>query len=134
MKKNVFDLFGACISGIGIGVPITLVCMTVIGGFNGVVREFLIWTVASALFGVLSLLLFLRPNDLSLPAATALHCIGCMVVAAGAATLCGYSDSFLDVLVHVLPVFVVVYGLLYGSTYRAMKAEAKRINEELEKK
>lgn len=134
MKNKLLSIFTACISGIGIGIPITLCCMTLIGGYNGVVREFLIWTVASALFGVLSLLLFQQPGNLSLPAATALHCAGCMVVAAAAGAIIGYADSFLSLLLGILPVFVIVYSLLYGSFYFAMKKEARRINEELEQK
>jgi len=134
MKNKLFPVFAACISGIGIGVPITLLCMTLIGGFNDVIREFLVWTVASALFGVLSLLLFQQPGNLSLPAATALHCVGCMTVAAGAGAIVGYGDSFLTLLLAILPVFLVVYSILYGASYIAMKKEAQRINAELEQK
>lgn len=134
MKNKLSAILSACVIGIGIGIPITLVCMTVIGGFNGVVREFLIWTVASALFGVLSLLLFQMPGNLSLPVATVLHCFGCMAVAAGAGALIGYADSFLELLLGILPVFLLVYAVLYGSFYFAMKKEAKRINEELNNK
>ena len=134
MKQKVFSILTACISGIGIGIPITLGCMTLIGGYNGIIREFLIWTVASALFGVLSLLLFQLPSNLSLPIATALHCGGCMVVAAGAGAIIGYADSFLEVLLGILPVFVVIYGVLYGLFYFGMKKEARRINDELNKK
>lgn len=134
MKKKWFDIFSACLTGIGIGVPITITCMILLGGFNGAVREFLIWTVASALFGVLSLVIFQMPNDLSLPTATLLHCAGCLVVAAGAGALCGYAENFGELLLAMLPVFLVIYGILYLSTYKAMKAEARRINEELEKK
>ena len=134
MKNKLFPIYSACISGIGIGIPITLCCMTIIGGFNGVIREFLVWTVASALFGVLSLLLFQLPNSLSLPVATALHCIGCMVTAAGAAAIVGYADSFLELLLGILPVFLIVYTVLYGSFYIIMKKEAQRINQELNSK
>lgn len=134
MKNKLFSVFTACISGIGIGIPVTLCCMTLIGGYNGVIREFLVWTVASALFGVLSLVLFQQPGSLSLPAATALHCGGCMVVAAGAGAIIGYADSFLSLLLGILPVFLVVYGVLYGGFYFAMKKEARQINEELDKK
>lgn len=134
MKNKLSPIFSACITGIGIGIPITLCCMTLIGGFNGVIKEFLVWTVASALFGVLSLLIFQLPNNLSLPAATALHCIGCMLVAAGAGAVIGYADSFLELLLGILPVFLLVYCLLYGGFYFTMRKEARRINEELDNK
>jgi len=134
MKNKLYSILTACITGIGIGVPITLVCMTVLGGFNGVVKEFLVWTVASALFGALSLVLFQMPGNLSLPAATALHCLGCMLVATSAGAIIGYAESFLSLFLAILPVFLVVYVLLYGGFYLAMKKEAQRINEELNKK
>lgn len=134
MKTKLYSIFSACVTGIGIGIPVTLCCMSVLGGYNGVVREFLVWTVASALFGVLSLLIFQMSNELSLPVATGLHCVGCMVVAAGAGAIVGYGDTFLEVLLAILPVFLAVYILIYGLSYRAMKQEAKRINEELKHK
>ena len=134
MKAKLFSVFTACITGIGIGIPITLLCMTCLGGFNAVVKEFLVWTIASALFGALSLLLFQLPGNLPLPAATALHCLGCMLVATGAGAVIGYADSFLSLFLRILPVFLLVYGLLYGSFYLAMKKEARRINAELDKK
>lgn len=134
MKRKISELMAACITGIGIGVPITLCCMTLIGGFNGVVREFLVWTIASALFGVLSLVLFQNPGNLSLPAATVLHCLGCMAVAAGAGAIAGYTDSFLELLLGILPVFLVVYVVVYGAFFFAMKKEAEKINRELQGK
>lgn len=134
MKNKLAPIFSACITGIGIGAPVTLCCMILIGGFNGVIREFLVWTAASALFGLLSLLIFQLPNSLPLPAATALHCISCMLVAATAGAIIGYADSFLELLLAILPVFLLVYGLLYGISFFIMKREAQRINEELRNK
>ena len=50
MKKYVLN----AIIGMGFGFPITLLGMALIGGYNAVVQEFLVWMVASALYGVLS--------------------------------------------------------------------------------
>lgn len=134
MKNKLSSLILSGITGIGIGVPITLTCMTLIGGFNGVVAEFLTWTVASALFGILSGLTLFAGKDWNLLTVSALHCAGCLIVASAAGAICGYADSFLELLVGILPVFVVVYAVLYAIGYFSMKAEAKRINEELDKK
>lgn len=120
------------IRGMGIGFPITLLCMTLIGGYNGVIQEFLIWMVASALFGVLSGLVFIKGN-FSLPVATLVHGSCCLIVAVTAVTLIGYGDSFVKNLLAVVPVFVVVYGMIYLSFYAQMKREEKKINEELNK-
>ena len=57
-----------------------------------------------------------------------------MLIAAGAGTVIGYADSFLSVLLRILPVFLAVYVVLYGSFYFAMKRQAEKINEALDKK
>ena len=131
MKKQSISMTDFAMYGIGVGIPITLVCMTLIGGWNSIVREFLIWTVASALFGIISGLLR-RNEQLPLPAAMALHCLACLAVAAGAGALCGYADSFWDLVLGILPVFVVVYLAVYALAIFAMKREELRINEILE--
>ncbi len=124
------DIILACITGIGIGMPITILCMTLIGGYNGVIKEFLVWLIASALFGALSLLF--RISKLNLVVATIIHCVGCLLITCGACKIIGYSDSFSQILLAVLPVFVVVYGVIYAVSIISMKKEAKKANEALQ--
>lgn len=130
MKKNHCFVGQFVMSGLAVGFPVTVVCMGLIGGFTGPVKEFLIWMVASALFGLVSGLVFYKFN-VHLIAATALHCVCCLLIAATACTLCGYGESFGEILLSVLPVFVVVYAVIYGCIYAAMRWEAKKINDEL---
>ena len=122
----------ACITGIGIGMPVTLLCMALIGGWNSAVKEVLVWLVASALFGVLSLIF--NSAKLPLPLLTAIHCVGCLAVTCTACTINGYSDNFFSMLLAILPVFVVVYAVIYGVTLINAKLEAKKINEDLKNK
>lgn len=131
MKKN---LIPYAITGMGIGFPVTLICMMTIGGFNAVVAEFLTWLVASALFGILSGVIFDKNSDLILPAAIALHCLGCLAVAVTAGWICGYADSFLELLMGILPVFLIVYVLIYLFSFLSMKRYEKKINQELNQK
>lgn len=119
----------ACISGIGIGMPITLLCMTLIGGYNGVIREFLVWLIASALFGVLSLVF--QSSKINFIVATIIHCIGCLLVTCTSCAVIGYSDNFVSILLAVLPIFVVVYAVIYTVSIITMKKEAKKANEAL---
>ncbi|MBO4938532.1 MAG: DUF3021 domain-containing protein [Oscillospiraceae bacterium] len=121
------------VTGMGIGFPVTLGCMTLIGGYNGVIQEFLVWMIASALFGLMTWLAYTKLNELPLPAAMAVHCLGCLLVAVGAAWACGYSDSFLQLTLRVMPVFAVVYGVIYALCFFSMKNQEKRINAALEK-
>ncbi|MBQ2943484.1 MAG: DUF3021 domain-containing protein [Ruminococcus sp.] len=126
------DIVLACISGIGIGMPVTIICMFILGGWNETIKEFLVWLVASALFGVLSILF--KNSRISLPIITAIHCVGCLIITCTACAINGYSDSFWSILISVLPVFVVVYAAIYITTLIAAKAEAKKINEALNSK
>lgn len=131
MKIRNFVL--ACITGIGIGIPITLICMISIGGFNDVVKEFLVWTVASSLFGALSVLTF-KNEKLNLIVSTILHCVGCLGITVGACAIIGYSNNFFEILLAIAPIFVVVYGVLYAVSVISMKINAKKANEALENK
>lgn len=131
MKKNNESLISFALSGTGIGFPVTALCMLLIGGYNQASRELLIWMVASALFGVTSGLFFQKLN-LKLITATVLHFACCLGIASAAGWLCGYADSFLGLLGAMLPVFVLVYAVVYLATFFAMKREAKRINKALD--
>lgn len=133
MNKN--GLFGkimfACLIGIGVGIPITLICIISMGGFNDTIKEILVWTVASALFGVMSVVTF--GNDrLNFILATVLHCIGCFGITVGTCAINGYADK--GSFGYLLIIFVVVYSLLYGSSLISMKINARKANEALQKK
>lgn len=127
------ELLTAVLTGIGIGIPVALICMICIGGWNPIVMEFLVWTIASALFGVLSVVTF--SNDkMNLVLATALHCIGCLLITVGACAIIGYSDNFFEILVAIAPVFAIVYVAIYSVSFISMKINAKKANEALNRK
>lgn len=133
MKKNHFPWLTYAITGAGIGFPVTAVCMLLIGGFNQAARELLIWMVASVLFGLTSGLVFQKLN-LKPIVATALHFVCCLAIASTAGWLCGYADSFLELLGGMVPLFVLVYACVYLAIFFGMKREAERINRALEEK
>ncbi len=123
----------AILTGIGIGIPVALICMICIGGWNAVIMEFLVWTVASALFGVLSVVTFSN-EKMNLVLATALHCLGCLSITVGACAIIGYADSFFEILFAVAPVFAIVYVAIYSVNFFTMRKNAKKANEALSKK
>ncbi|MBQ6627162.1 MAG: DUF3021 domain-containing protein [Ruminococcus sp.] len=127
------DYIIAILTGIGIGIPVSLICMITIGGWNAVVLEFLVWTVASALFGVLSVVT-LKNDRMNLILSTVLHCVGCLLITVGACAIIGYADSFFEILISVAPVFAVVYGVIYLVSFISMRKNAKKVNEALSKK
>lgn len=127
------DLFTAVLSGIGIGIPVALICMVSIGGYNAVVQEFLVWTIASALFGVLSAVT-LNNDRMNLILSTVLHCLGCITITISACAIIGYGDNLLDILISVAPVFAAVYVTIYLISFISMKRNAKKANEALSSK
>ena len=127
------DLFTAVLSGIGIGIPVALICMVSIGGYNAVVQEFLVWTIASALFGVLSAVT-LKNDRMNLILSTVLHCLGCITITISACAIIGYGDNLLDILITVAPVFAAVYVSIYLISFISMKRNAKKANEALNNK
>ena len=130
MKKNHASWISYALTGAGIGFPVTVLCMTLIGGFNQATRELLVWLAASVLFGLTSGLFFENKN-LKLLTATGLHFVCCLAIAAASGWLCGYSESFLSLLGSILPVFLAIYVIVYLCVFFAMKQEAKKINKSL---
>lgn len=129
MKKYVV---GAII-GMGFGFPITLLCMTLIGGYNTVVQEFLIWMAASALYGLLSTVMDSKKFDMPMPVSIGVHFFGCVAITIGAALLCGYLSGIADVLPILIPM-IVIYAVVYLICFLLMKKNEKQINKTLEER
>jgi hypothetical protein len=129
MKKYVLN----AIIGMGFGFPITLLCMSLIGGYNEVVREFLVWMVASALYGLLSTVMDSKKFDMPLPVSIGVHFFGCVAITLGAALLCGYIGSVADVLPILIPA-ILIYVVVCFICFLLMKQNEKQINKELEEK
>ena len=129
MKKYVLN----AIIGMGFGFPITLLCMILIGGYNVVMKEFLVWMAASALYGVLSTIMDEKKFDMPLPVSIGLHFFGCVAITMGAALLCGYIRSVADVLPILIPA-IIIYAVVCLICFLLMKQNEKQINKALEEK
>lgn len=128
MKKGIMS---NALVGMGIGFPVMVGCMILFGGFNAVTKELLVWLVASALYGILSGVMFSWHEELPLPAALGLHCLGCLTITVTAAVLCGYITGLSSAVAVLIP-FVVIYGAIYGGCVWAMKRNEKQINQALD--
>lgn len=131
MKKT--SVMQSMIMGMGIGFPVTLICMMAIGGFNPVIQELLTWAVASALYGLISYLLFRKEEAMGIAAILGLHCLCCAAITIGAVMICGYVQSLGQILVEILPVFAVVYLMIFAFLYGCAKWEEKKVNHALER-
>lgn len=133
MKNKIKSIIYAMITGVGIGMPITIICMILIGGYQSVMKEFIVWLAASALYGLLSAVIF-TSEKLNLILSTIFHCLGCFAVTIFAGRICGYSTNIAELIIAILPVFVIVYGVIYAVTIINMKIQAKKANEALGKR
>ena len=131
MKKEKFPWMSYVITGAGIGFPITVLSMILLGGFSQAAKELLIWLVASILFGATSGLFFVRMNIKPI-VATGLHFVCCLAIASGSCWLCGYAESFLELLGALVPMFTLIYAVVYLAIFFAMKREEKKINKTLD--
>lgn len=130
-NQNMFTkIVFACFTGIGIGIPITLICASLIGGFNPVIFEFMVWTIASALFGVLAVFTF-GNERISPLLAKILNCIGCLGITLAACAIIGYGDNFIEIVLAVVPVFIIVYVAIIVIGMISTKINAKKANDAL---
>ena len=129
MKKYV----GNAIVGMGFGFPVTLLCMTLFGGFNAVVREFLVWMIASALYGILATVMDSKKMEMPMPVSFGIHFFGCVIITTGAALICGYVSRLADLLPILIPT-VLIYIAICGICFWLMKKNEREINQALENK
>ena len=126
MKKYVSN----ALLGMGFGFPITLLCMTLFGGYNAVIKEFLVWMIASALYGVLATAMDSSKNELPMPVSFGIHFFGCVAITLSAALLNGYLTGFADVLPILIPT-LIIYVVICGICFWLMKRNEKEVNKAL---
>lgn len=129
MKKYVASAF----VGMGFGFPVTLLCMTLFGGYNAVVKEFFVWMIASALYGILATVMDSSKNEMPMPLSFGIHFFGCVAITLGAALLNGYVTSLNDLIPILVPT-LVIYVAICGICFWLMKKNEKEVNKELEGK
>lgn len=130
IKNNLLGMIDSLILGIGVGVPVTLICMLCFGALDATLRQVLIWTAASGLCGLVSWFLF--KINMHLLLWTGLHFLLCFGIAAAAVTLCGYFNDMTSFLRVCLPMFAGIYFVLYGVFMLRAKIDEKRMNEALQ--
>lgn len=129
MKKYVANAF----VGMGFGFPVTLLCMTLFGGYNAVVKEIFVWMIASALYGILATVMDSSKNEMPMPLSLGIHFFGCVAITLGAALLNGYIANLTDLIPILIPT-LVIYVAICGICFWLMKKNEKEVNKELEGK
>ena len=129
MKKYVAN----ALVGMGFGFPVTLLCMTLFGGYSTVVKEFFVWMIASALYGILATVMDSSKNEMPMPVSFGIHFFGCVAITLGAALLNGYVTSLTDLIPILVPT-LVIYAAICGICFWLMKKNEKEVNKALENK
>lgn len=135
MKKKVME---HAIVGLGIGFVITTICLWIfrLNEATGaeVMREFTVWLVASALYGLISLI---YDSNMPLPLSCVIHFVSCAVVTFAASCLSGimgYFAAWYEWFIYVLPVFVLIYCIIGAGVVIVERCQTKKMNEKISKK
>lgn len=135
MKKKIAEHL---MVGLGIGFVVTTVCLWIfkLNEATGaeVMREFTTWLVASACYGLISLI---YDSDIPFPLSLIIHFIACATITFIASYISGIMDYFMnwyEWFIYVLPVFIGIYLIIGAGITIATRCQAKKINEKINEK
>lgn len=130
--KKIFDIFHFGIIGTGIGAIITTVCLYFMAGEICKTKEFAVWITASAFIGMLTMLMYF--DKLNLITATSIHFVFSFGIVFSAALICGYGGSIIEIIKNILPLFLIIYFVIYITILLISKSNEKKINNSLKEK
>lgn len=117
--------------GLLIGMAILLAMQWIDPADHRIATEMTVWLIASVIYGV-STMLF-NVERLSLLAATVLHFLLEYVVTVLCCLYLGYGATLEEAALGCLPLFVVLYVLIYVGSFISIRIQMKRINQKLQK-
>lgn len=125
--------------GLAIGFVVVTACFWLFGAYETgsmeLMRQMTAWLVASACYGLVSLI---YDSRLSFPAVLGIHFAGCAAItlaASYASGIMGYLNwHFSDWCTHILPTFVVLYLIISVVVTLIDKCETKKINKKISSK
>lgn len=118
-------------TGLLVGMLVQLILLWSMQDTYGSALEITIWMGASVIYGVASGLF--DWERLSLLGATALHFLLSYAVTVTACLVLGYGKTLGACALGCLPLFVILYALIYLGITIAMRVQMKKINEKLQK-
>lgn len=125
------DLWPYARTGLLIGMAILLAMQWIDPADHRIATEMTVWLLASVIYGV-STMLF-NVERLSLLAATVLHFLLEYVVTVLCCLYLGYGATLEEAALGCLPLFVVLYVLIYVGSFISIRIQMKRINQKLQK-
>ena len=119
--------FNYLLRGLGIGFIITTVSLLVFVGVNELTKQLFAWLVASAIYGLTSVIF--ESKNLNLLSCTIIHFFICLSI-----TMINIFLFYRAYLVIVLVEFVVIYSLIYVVMWLIDRNKIKKINQRLKEK
>lgn len=133
MAKKIIEHIGI---GLAIGFVITTISLWCFKLYEApgmaVMREFTTWLIASALYGIISLI---YDTDIPFPLSLIIHFTACAAVTFAASIAAGIMDimKWYEWFLYVLPVFVLIYIIIGAAVTITTHCQAKKINKKLNK-
>ncbi len=125
------------IIGLAIGFVVTTISLWCFKVYEApgisVMREFTTWLVASALYGIISLI---YDTDIPFPVSLIIHFTACAAVTFAAAFVSGIMEfmKWYEWFIYVLPVFILIYIVIGAAITITTRCQAKKINEKMKEK
>lgn len=118
--------------GMGIGSPIFTASLWLGGSTGTGLRDTTAWLAASALYGILALIY--EADEWKLPVRVGLHALLCGLISLAVGRFLGYGNSLWELFLGMAPLFVLIYGLIWGAMYMADRRKVRKLNEKLQAK
>lgn len=132
MKQKMLNVVKHVIFAVGIGAIVSTACMLCLNS-DPVAREILCntaaWLVASALYGLISLIY--DTDLLPLPALIAIHAGGCLAVTLVTCWLLGYTNLGGNFFLAIIPLFFVIYVVISVLVFWSEHKSAQEVNRRL---
>ena len=125
------NLWSRIRTGLLNGMLVQLFLLWTMLGTYGSALEITVWMAASAIYGVSSGIF--DWERLSLLGATVLHFFLSYLVTVGACWFLGYGKTLAECALHCLPLFLILYILIYLGIVLVIRVEMKKINKKLQK-
>lgn len=119
------------IIGSGIGFFAITVSLLIMKSESVSIREMIVWSIASFLMGVISMVMYCE--KLKLLTATAIHFVLVFLTSTAANFICGYAPNVLAYWKEVFPSFILIYVIIYAIVFAVSKLQEKSVNNSLNK-
>lgn len=127
--KRLEEVLTYLFTGIGIGAVMCTVSMAAMGGMNETLKQVLAWLAASALFAVFSKIICMDFGSLLIR--SIIHFCLCFILAVTVGTYLNYSSDWISSARVMLPVFFIIYVIIYVGMFMVRLAETKELNKKL---